>query len=217
MTSPVNCFQTMVWIQFAVTVHGYVTKHTYNIICLEQVDNSEHKNHENKILIKLVVINQTEIVKLASGIFFCLLSGTSYLSEPTSTEARTADKLFISHFSELLAALWTSNWTLIFNANTRPVFSRTIQPHLSGSLNPVGFGFSSPFPGYVDYLPYRTIPKSVDFRQELEPCTGNTHPILLSMRFLGIMASIALREFANFSSEICFGIPRIYSNPLFGI
>lgn len=72
MTSPVNCFQTMVWIQFAVTVHGYVTKHTYNIICLEQVDNSEHKNHENKILIKLVVINQTEIVKLASGIFFCL-------------------------------------------------------------------------------------------------------------------------------------------------
>lgn len=156
MTSPVNCFQTMVWIQFAVTVHGYVRKHTYNIICLEQVDNSEHKNHENKILIRLVVINQTEIVKLASGIFFCifcLLSGTSYLSEPTSTEAGTADKLFISLFSELLAALWTSNWTLIFNANTRPVFSRTIQPHFSGSLNPVGFGFSSPFPGYVDYLP----------------------------------------------------------------
>lgn len=70
------------------------------------------------------VINQTEIVKLASGIFFCifcLLSGTSYLSEPTSTEAGTADKLFVSYFSELLAALWTSNWTLIFNANTRPV------------------------------------------------------------------------------------------------
>lgn len=151
------------------------------------------------------------------SVFFCLLSGNSYLSEPTSTEAGTADKLFVSLFSELLAALWTSNWTLIFNANTRPVFSRTIQPHFSGSLNPVGFGFSSPFLGYVDYLPYRTIPKSVDFRQDLEPCTGNTHPILLSMRFLGIMASIALREFANFSSEICFGIPRIYSNPLFGI
>lgn len=70
------------------------------------------------------VINQTEIVKLASGIFFCifcLLSGTSYLSEPTSTEAGTADKLFVSHFSELLVALCTSNWTLIFNANTRPV------------------------------------------------------------------------------------------------
>lgn len=45
MTSPVNCFQTMVWTQFAVTVHGYVTKHTHNIICLEKVDNSEHKNH----------------------------------------------------------------------------------------------------------------------------------------------------------------------------
>lgn len=79
---------------------------------------------KNKILIRLVVINQTEIVKLASGIFFCifcLFSGTSYLSEPTSTEAGTADKLFVSYFSELLAALWTSNWTLIFNANTRPV------------------------------------------------------------------------------------------------
>lgn len=106
---------------------------------------------------------------------------------------------------------WSSTPTLVL------FFSRTIQPHLSGSLNPVGFGFSSPFPGYVDYLPYRTIPKSVDFRQDLEPCTGNTHPILLSMRFLGIMASIALREFASFSSDICFGIPRIYSNPLFGI
>lgn len=61
------------------------------------------------------------------------------------------------------------------------------------------------------------ISKSMDFRQDLEVCTGNTHPILLSMRLLGIMASIALREFASFSSVICFGIPRIYSNPLFGI
>lgn len=151
------------------------------------------------------------------SVFFCLLSGNSYLSEPTSTEAGTADKLFVSLFSELLAALWTSNWTLSSTPTLVLFFSRTIQSHLSGSLNPVGFGFYSPFLGYVDYLPYRTIPKSVDFRQDLEPCTGNTHPILLSMRFLGIMASIALREFANFSSEICFGIPRIYSNPLFGI
>lgn len=70
MTSPVNCFQTVVWIQFAVTVHGYVTKHTHNIICLEKVDNNEHKNHENKIFDQACwVINQTEIVKLASGIF----------------------------------------------------------------------------------------------------------------------------------------------------
>lgn len=57
MTSPVNCFQTMVWIQFAVTVHDYVTKHTYNIICLEKVDNSEHKNHEKKFLIRLVELS----------------------------------------------------------------------------------------------------------------------------------------------------------------
>lgn len=57
MTSPVNYFKTMVWIQFAVTVHGYVTKHTYNIICLEKVDNSEHKNHENKIFHRLVELS----------------------------------------------------------------------------------------------------------------------------------------------------------------
>lgn len=146
MTSPVNCFQTMVWTQFAVTVHGYVTKHTHNIICLEKVDNSEHKNHENKILIRLVVINQTEIVKLASGIVFCLLSCTSYLSEPTSTEAGTADKLSVSHFSELLAALWTSNWTLIFNANTRPVLFQNYSTPSLWFFKPCWLWFLFTFP-----------------------------------------------------------------------
>lgn len=92
------------------------------------------------------VINQSEIVKLASGIFFCLLSCTSYLSEPTSIEAGTADKLFVSHFSELLAALWTSNWTLIFNANTRPVLFQNYSTPSLWFFKPCWLWFLFTFP-----------------------------------------------------------------------
>lgn len=80
------------------------------------------------------------------SVFFCLLPGTSYLSEPTSTEAGTADKLSVSLFSELLAALWTSNWTLIFNANTRPVLFQNYSTPFLWFFKPCWLWFLFTFP-----------------------------------------------------------------------
>lgn len=71
---------------------------------------------------------------------------SSYLSEPTSTEAGTADKLFVSHFSELLAALWTSNWTLIFNTNTRPVLFQNYSTPSLWFFKPCWLWFLFTFP-----------------------------------------------------------------------
>lgn len=61
----VNCFQTVVCILFAVTVHGYVTNIHTTSSAWKKVDNSEHKYFNRHVK----VINQSETVKLASGIF----------------------------------------------------------------------------------------------------------------------------------------------------
>lgn len=108
-------------------------------------------------------------------------------------------------------------WTLIFKAITSPILFQNYPTPSLWFFKPCWFWLRLHLPWLCWLLTISDIPKTMDFRQVLEICTGNTHPILLSMRFLGIMASIALREFASFSSDICFGIPRIYSNPLFGI